>query len=206
MRAYNSGVNRKALAHFKKSDKKLYGLILKLKFKTELVPIPPGEYFAALCESIVSQQLSVKVSDVIYARFVNLLKGKKVTSANVLKISDEKIRKAGISQTKVSYIKDLAAKIASGNVNLSKVHKMTNEQVIRELTKVKGIGIWTAEMFLMFSLGREDIFSFGDLGLKNAIKKLYDEERKEEVEKIILKWSPYKTYACRVLWRSLDNQ
>jgi DNA-3-methyladenine glycosylase II len=91
-------------------------------------------------------------------------------------------------------------------IHLEKLDKLSNEEIIRELTQVKGIGPWTAEMFLMFSLKREDVFSHGDLGLRNAIQKIYGFKEKptiQQVEKIIKKWSPYKTYACRILWKSL---
>lgn len=107
---------------------------------------------------------------------------------------------------KINYIKDLSQKIVDKKINLTKLQSRENEQVIEELTEVKGIGVWTAEMFLMFSLGRSDIFSHGDLGLRNAIKKIYelDNPSREEIMGITLKWSPYRTYACRILWRSLS--
>ena len=108
---------------------------------------------------------------------------------------------------KVKYIKDLAQKTLDKTLDLSKLTNMTDGDVLTELTKVKGIGPWTAEMFLMFTLGREDVFSHGDLGLKNAIKKLYGFKKdpsKKQVEKIVNKWSPYRTFACRILWKSLE--
>ena len=124
-----------------------------------------------------------------------------------MKIPDQKIRDAGLSWAKVKYLKDLADKVKNKVIHLEKLDTLSNEEVITELTKVKGIGPWTAEMFLMFTLGREDVFSHGDLGLKNAIKKLYGFKKdptRKQVEKIIARWTPYKTYACRILWKSLE--
>jgi DNA-3-methyladenine glycosylase II len=111
-----------------------------------------------------------------------------------------------MSHAKVNSLKDLSQKIENGEIILEEIEQKDNETIISELTRVKGIGPWTAEMFLIFALNREDVFSFGDLGLKNAIKKIYNLQDipNLEIEKIISKWSPYKSYACRILWRSLD--
>jgi DNA-3-methyladenine glycosylase II len=164
--------------------------------------------FEALVEAIVSQQLSVKASDTIFKRFVALYPGKKFPSPeDVLKTTDAKMRKVGLSGSKVKYIKDLSRRIYRKELKLQSLHLLENEQVIEELVKVKGIGKWTAEMFLMFSLAREDLYSHGDLGLKNAIIKLYGFKKPptvKQVEKIISKWSPHKTLASRYLWKSLD--
>jgi len=125
----------------------------------------------------------------------------------LLKLSDKKIRSCGTSNSKVSFLKDLAAKVLKNDLKLNKLDKLSDDLVIKELTKVKGIGPWTAEMFLMFTLGREDIFSHGDLGLKNAIKKLYKfkkEPTRKQIEKIVEIWKPYRTYASRILWKSLE--
>ncbi len=166
--------------------------------------------FQALVESIVSQQLSVKASDTIFKRFVSLFpKGRFPTPEQVMKMSEAKMRAAGLSGSKVKYIKDLAAKVHKKEVQLQKVHKMSNEEVIEHLIQVKGIGRWTGEMFLMFSLARPDVFSHGDLGLRNAIQRLYKFKQPpttKQIEKIIAKWSPHKTLASRYLWRTLDNQ
>lgn len=155
------------------------------------------DYFSDLCETIVNQQLSEKAGATIWKRFAALFA--KLTPATVLAASDEKIRTSGISRSKISYIKNLAR--FAQKSDLRKLEKLHDEDVTAELTKIKGIGRWTAEMFLMFSLGREDVFSESDAGLKRAIVKLYG---KRNMEKIIAKWSPYKTYACRVLWKSLE--
>jgi DNA-3-methyladenine glycosylase II len=158
-------------------------------------------------ESIVSQQLSVKASDTIWKRFKKLFGKKKITPDNLLKIEDEQIRAAGISYSKIKYMKGLSTMILKNELNLSAISTLSNEEVLLELTKVKGIGPWTAEMILMFSLGREDVFSLGDIGLRNAIAKLYNIDRDDlkKVEKISETWKPYRTYAARYLWKSLDN-
>lgn len=178
---------------------------------------PNKNHFRSLVESIVSQQLSVKASDTIFARFVDLfLKTGAIKSARsfpkpeqVLKMSEVKLRKVGLSGSKVKYIKDLAKKVHDKEVQLNRLHKIPDEEVIEHLVQVKGIGRWTGEMFLMFSLARPDIFSHGDLGLRNAIQKLYRFKQPpttKQIEKIAQKWAPYRTLASRYLWKSLDNK
>lgn len=197
-------MNKNILNHFKKHDPILYKAAFQ--FKTEFTTVTSDNYFASLCESIVSQQLSVKVSDVIFNRFKSLLHGN-ITPEEVLKHSVEDLRKLGISNPKARYILDLSQKVANREIHLELLNDMTEQEVIDELVKVKGIGKWTAEMFLMFTLGRDDIFSTGDLGLKRAIEKLYSIENPsiEVLIEMSNKWSPYRTFACRVLWNSLDN-
>lgn len=195
--------------HFKKVDPIFYKVIEKVYkihgdriFKLEKKEL----LFNTLVESIVSQQLSVKAGDTIFGRVLDLLPKRKLTPENILKIKDEDLRKAGLSNNKVKYFKDLAQKIKDKEVNLEKLDQLSNEEVIAELIRIKGIGKWTAEMFLMSALGRQDVFSHGDLGLKNAIKKIYgfEEYKVEVVEEIVIKWSPYRTYAAKILWRSLE--
>lgn len=195
---------KKILDHFKNNDVILYTAALTLK--EPLQRRTSENYFSSLCESIISQQLSVKVGDVIFNRFKSLLKNT-ITPENVLQHSVADLRTLGISNQKASYILDLSQKIINKEVHLESLNNMSEQEVINELTKVKGIGQWTAEMFLMFSLGREDVFSTGDLGLKRAIEKLYNisEPSKEILIEMSNKWSPYRTYAARVLWHSLDN-
>jgi DNA-3-methyladenine glycosylase II len=165
-------------------------------------------HFRTLVESIVSQQLSVKASDTIFKRFLDLFPGRSFPKPEqVLKMPDDKMRSVGLSGSKVKYIKDLAEKVHKKEVALHKLNKMTDEEVIEHLLQVKGIGRWTGEMFLMFSLQRPDVFSHGDLGLKNAIIKLYSFKKtptQKQIEKIALKWAPYRSLASRYLWKSLD--
>jgi DNA-3-methyladenine glycosylase II len=192
--------------HFKKADPILHAVLEKIGELEERKPQESDKYFEHLVDSIISQQLSGKAAATIFGRFVKLAPKGRITPENILKLKNEDIRACGVSNAKVSYIKDLAQKVKDKELNLKKLPEMEDEEVIAELTKVKGIGRWTAEMFLMFTLSRPDIFSHGDLGLKNAIKKIYQLENptKEEVEAICSKWSPHKTVACRILWRSLD--
>lgn len=169
--------------------------------------VPSDSYFEALTESIISQQLSIKAADTIYGRFKKLFKNERINAEEVLKLSDEKIRACGISLSKIKYIKDLAEKTLESGILFEQFEMMTDQEIIDELVKVKGIGIWTAQMFLMFTMGREDVFSYGDLGLRRAIEKLYKlkkEPSEKQAEKIADKWKPYRTIACRYLWKSLE--
>lgn len=169
-----------------------------------------SNHFRSLVESIVSQQLSVKASDTIFKRFLQLFPGNKFPKAEViLKMPDSKFRSVGISNSKTRYIKDLALHVHQGKLNFQKFKKLSDEEVVEVLIKVKGIGRWTAEMFLMFSFDRPDLFSHGDLGLRNAIKKLYGFKKEptvKQIKKIVAKWSPHRTLACRYLWKSLSNE
>lgn len=199
-------MNTKVLNHFKKNDPKLFAVIQEIGIIKPYEIRNSGDYFSDLCESIVGQQLSGKAASTIWGRFLQLMPKKKVTPQNVLKVDTEDMRKAGMSYGKVKYVKDLAQKVKDKEIHLDKLNEMSDQEVIDELVKVKGIGPWTAEMFLMFTLGRPDIFSHGDLGLRNGIKKIYKLENptKDEVEKLCKKWSPYRSFASRVLWRSLE--
>jgi DNA-3-methyladenine glycosylase II len=167
-----------------------------------------GSRFRALTESILSQQLSGKAATTITNRFRKLFPGKSFpTPKDILTIPTQKIRSAGVSGAKTGFIKDLAARLEDGRLSLRSIHLLDNEEAIKKLIEVKGIGRWTAEMFLMFSLQRPDIFSYGDLGLKNAIKKLYrlkEHPTERAAAKITEKWKPYRTLASRYLWASLD--
>jgi DNA-3-methyladenine glycosylase II len=200
---------KKIIAHFKKADPKFYKILEKVYaiHGDKIFELTKKELlFDELVESIASQQLSVKASDAIYKRIIDLMPGKILNPVNLLKIKDEHLRSAGLSFGKIKYLKDLSKKVKSKELDLGSLEKLDNEEVIQELTKVKGIGRWTAEMFLMFALGRPDVFSHGDLGLKNAIKKIYGLKvyKIEEVEKIVIKWTPFRTFAARILWRSLE--
>lgn len=200
-------MDKKIVDHFKKVDPAIYGLIKQIKKLEEFEVRTPDDYFRSLCREIIGQQLSGKAADTIYARFESLFPNKKVVPENVLKTPDEKLRAAGMAWSKVRYIKDLAKKVLSKELHLVKLKDLEDHLVIEEVTKVKGIGPWTAEMFLMFTLQRENIFSHGDLGLRKAIKKLYKfkkEPSKKQIERIAQKWIPYRTYACRILWKSLE--
>ncbi len=196
----------KVLAHFRAVNPVLFSLAQTIVLEEHAVR-SPDRYFVSLCSDIIGQQLSGKVSDVIFARFEKLFPRKNITPRTVLKLSEEKLRTTGMSWSKTRFIRDLAGQVLTKSLQLAQLAQLSDQDVIRELTKVKGIGPWTAEMFLMFTLGREDVFSYGDLGLKNAIKKLYGFKKDptvKQMEKIVNKWKPYRTWAARILWKSLE--
>lgn len=190
--------------HFQKADPLLFAVLQHIELS---LLVHSENYFADLCDSIVSQQLSLKAGNTIFNRFKDLMPDKKITPANILDLTLEELRKTGMSNAKCVYIKDLASKVENKEVQLQHFTEMDNETVITKLTKIKGIGRWTAEMFLMFTLAREDVFSAGDIGLQNGIKKVYgldEKPSKEYMEELSKKWSPYRTYASRILWKSLE--
>jgi len=159
--------------------------------------------------AITNQQLSGKAADTIYSRILKLLPKEKLDAKEILKIKDQDLRNAGLSWGKVSYLKDLATRTVNNQIPLESFDKLSEEEIILELTKIKGIGRWSAEMFIMFHLARPDVFSYGDLGLKNGIVKLYKLEKHpspKEAEEITKKWSPFRTYGSRILWLSLDSK
>lgn len=164
-----------------------------------------------LCASIMSQQLSTKVADVIYKRFIALYGGKEPGPQQILDTPFEQLRGIGLSNAKVSYVKNVAQFELEKGMDPKKLRKMDNEEVIAYLTEIKGVGRWTVEMLLMFALGREDVFAVDDLGIQNAMIKLYklDNSDKKQLREKMLKlsshWSPYRTYACVHLWRWKDN-
>ena len=195
--------------HFQKADPILAAVFSTIEL--DLHPAKPRSninHFVTLVESIVSQQLSTKVADVILARLLSALPDKKITPDTILATDTELLRKQGMSYAKIKYLKDLALKVKEKEIDLEHLDSLSDEEVIVELVKVKGIGRWTAEMFLMFSLERPDVFSTGDLGLKRAIQKIYNLPKEPNEKKLLTlskKWSPYRTIACRILWRSLDT-
>lgn len=165
------------------------------------------DLYIALIESIISQQLSIKASDTIFKRFLDIFGDKNPTPGQIITIPDETLRGVGISYAKIKYIKGIDEAVSNKKIDLDALHTMTDEEVITELTKLKGIGRWTAEMLLIFSLKRDDVFSLGDLGLRKAVSKLYNVDREDlkTIGTISMKWSPFRSYASRLLWKSLDN-
>ncbi len=196
---------KKALVHLK-NDPILQNVIEKYGVLPEIET--SADLFKDLIEAIASQQLSVKASDTIIKRLYTLVeKYGNLEPGVVLQIPDQEIRECGLSLPKIRYIKGLAEMIIKQEIMLDRLMDLGDDEVILQLTKVKGIGLWTAEMILIFSLGRKDIFSAGDVGLQNAIAKLYNTEvNKEKIQEITLKWSPYRSLASRYLWKSLDNK
>lgn len=190
--------------HFQSVDPILYSVLEKIS------PIEHSSrttYFEDLVSAIIQQQLSEKAGETIWLRFKKLFPKDDMTPEKVLALPDDKIRKVGTSWSKAGYIKNIARAIVDKSLIVEKLPELKDEEVIVELTKIKGIGRWTAEMFLMFTLDRPDVFSHGDLGLRNAIKKLYNFKKdpsQATIERLSQKWSPYRTIACRILWRSLE--
>lgn len=182
-----------------------------MKILIDTYELPGWSYeknlFLELVGSIIGQQLSVKAGDTIEKRFHALFVQSIPTPENILKISDETLRGCGLSYGKIRYIKGVCEAVVSGEIDLESMRSWKDEEIIEKLITLKGVGRWTAEMFLMFSFGREDVFSLGDLGLRNAVAKLYkvDRDDLQSIEKISKQWEPYRSLASRYLWKSLDN-
>lgn len=194
-------MDKKILAHFRAVDPRLASLAHQVGNVSLTKSDNP---FLTLCESIIWQQLSDRVAEKMVTRFMELFPGKRVTAKKLLALPDAAVRSIGVSWSKVKFLKNLAGAVVNHQLNLTKLEKFADEEVLQQLIKFKGIGPWTAQMFLMFGLGRPDIFSFGDLGLRRAIQKLYQlrqEPTVKEAARIVSKWSPYRTWACLILWR-----
>lgn len=165
-----------------------------------------------LMASIISQQLSTKVAKVIFERFIQLYEGKEPTCDQVLATKPELLRSIGLSHSKVQYVQNVAAFFKDHNITDKQLYKMPAEEVVAMLTQIKGVGKWTVEMLLMFSLGHEDVFAVDDLGIQQAMIRLYKfkyETKKELQQKMLKKaatWSPYRTYACLHLWQWKDDK
>jgi DNA-3-methyladenine glycosylase II len=194
---------RKAVAHLKKADPVLRAIIERLgPCRMEFGP----PEFHSLAEAIVYQQLNGKAAVTIFKRFAALA-GEPLTPEGILRLTDEQMRSVGLSKQKAAYLKDLAAKTKEGLLDFSKLAALSDEEVIKHLTQVKGIGVWTAQMFLMFTLKRENVLPTGDYGVQAAIKKHYKKRKlpkPEVMEKIAKCWEPYRSVACWYLWKSLD--
>lgn len=165
-----------------------------------------SDLFLALIRSINGQQLSVKAAASIFGRLKELLNND-ITPNNLLSVTDEQLRICGISYSKIKYMKGIATAVIEKQIDLEYIKTLSDEDVIAELTKLHGIGRWSAEMLLIFSLRRPDVFSLGDLGLREAVKRLYNVPREDlkAIETIADQWRPYRSYACRYLWLSLKN-
>ncbi len=196
-----------ALKHLRSHDPILKDLI-------ERFPKPEFKkhtnYYHELVDSIISQQLSVKAARAIETRFKDLFGGSFPAPEQILEKDIEELRNVGLSRPKGRYIQDLALKIIDGTVNFDTIDSLSNDEIIAELTKVKGIGVWTVHMFLMFCMARLDVLPTGDLGIRNGIAKLYDLNNvpsEREVELIAEKnnWHPYESVASWYIWQTLDN-
>lgn len=196
-----------SLKHLSKNDKVLSSLIKKFG-RCNLQP--HRQYFNSLLRSIIGQQLSVKAADSIYTRFREHFKGNPSTD-KILREDDLILRRLGLSNAKVKYVKDLASKVKEEIIDLDGLAKKSDEQIIEELTKVKGIGLWTVQMFLIFTLGRADVLPVNDHGIRRSImlnyglKKIPDGKRIERLAKK-MGWHPYCSIASLYLWKSLDSK
>ncbi len=192
--------------HHLKKDKRLSKIIHEPMDELQMHKNIPLRLMA----SIMSQQLSTKVAKVIFRRFLEIYAGREPTPQQVLDTPFDVLRGIGLSNAKVSYVQNVAQFCIENKINDTKLKKLSNEAIITLLTQIKGVGQWTVEMLLMFSLGREDVFAVDDLGIQQAIIKHYKltienkKELKEKMLKISAKWSPYRTYACLHLWNWKD--
>jgi len=171
---------------------------------------PRQDYFQSLLRSIVFQQLSGKAAQTIYERFVNLIpKTSKHCPNEVLKLDKEEMRKAGLSFRKIDYVRNLADYFENNSFHKKDVEKMSDQEISKELIQIKGIGQWTVDMFLMFTLNRADILPCKDLGIQKGIMKILNMNNlpsKKEMENCSRKWRPYRTIACWYLWRMVDDK
>jgi DNA-3-methyladenine glycosylase II len=194
---------KRAVAHLKKSDPILRAIIERVgPCRMEFGP----PEFHSLAESIVYQQLNGKAAVVIFNRFTALA-GDPVTPKGILRMTDDQMRGVGLSKQKASYLRDMAQRAERGDLDFSKLHTFSDDEVIKHLTQVKGVGVWTAHMFLMFTLQRPDILPTGDYGIQSAMQKAYKKRKlpnPKQMEKLAMAWAPYRSVACWYLWRSLD--
>jgi len=195
---------RKAILHLKKADPVLRSLIDRVgAYRIEYRN--PG--FETLVRSIVYQQLSGKVAKVIFDRLAAAVPGGRLTPEGILKLTPARMRKAGLSKQKTAYIRDLARKTKRGALDFALLPGLSDEEVVAMLTQVKGIGVWTAHMFLMFALERPNVLPTGDLGIRMAIRQEYGMDElpnAKQIEERAAGWHPYCTVASWYLWRSLD--
>ncbi len=204
----------RGLAHLRRADPVLAEVIAAVRRAGSDLGDPragrPDDHYGALVRSIVNQQLSTKAARSIYTRLTDRFGGRTPTPEQVLADDPEELRAAaGLSRAKVGYLRSLAEHVLSGELELERLDDLDDEQVIAELVAVKGIGEWSAHMFLMFHLQRPDVLPVGDLGIRRAIERAYTLEDLPDaatIERIAEPWRPHRTLACRYLWRSLDNE
>lgn len=196
---------RKAIDHLKKADPVMAAIIKRIG-PCRIEYGPPE--FHSLAEAIIYQQLNGTAALTIFKRFAALA-GEPLTPAGIQKLTDEQMRSVGLSKQKSSYLRDMAERAASGQLDFSRLHELPDEEVIKHLTQVKGVGVWTAQMFLMFTLKRPNVLPTGDFGVQNAIRKHYNKRKMPNpaiMEKIAKPWEPYRSIACWYLWKSMDTK
>lgn len=194
--------------HLAKNDPALAALIKKYG---EAAIKPHSDYYSELVTSIVGQQLSIHAAAAIWQRLLVIAGGKPPTPQQLLEIDEATLRQVGLSRPKIGYVKDLAEHILDGRLDMEHISSLPNDQIIEQLTAVKGIGEWSAHMFMLFGLGRLDILPWGDLGIKKAAQQIYklrelpDKATLESIAKKH-KWAPYQSIASWYLWKSLENE
>jgi DNA-3-methyladenine glycosylase II len=196
----------KARRALMRRDPVLAPVIRRHKTRSPL-DIPALDPFPALVRTITAQQISTRAAATIHGRLIALMPNGVAPDA-LLALTDDQFRQAGLSRQKIGYLRDLASKVASGDLPIGSLHELDDEAVINAIVKVKGLGRWSAEMFLMFRLRRPDVLPVDDLGIVNAIQRLYGLRKKPKAARIIKigeAWRPYRTVACWYLWRSLEN-
>ncbi len=200
--------NRRAVVHLKRVDPRLATVVAqagpcRFALRTE------GTHFEAVARAIVYQQLSGKAAATIYGRFTALFQDDTPLAGSLLELSDVALQSAGLSRQKSGYLRDLAAKVDSGQIAIDALHELDDPGVMETLTSIKGVGPWTAQMFLMFRLRRPDILPELDLGIQKGIQRAYRLRAlpsPDRVRQIGTKWAPYRTIAAWYLWRSLDGE
>lgn len=194
--------------HFRRRDLVIASILNAMPLEPLASAANPAGYFGRICREIISQQLGSGAVGAITKRFCALFPRGRATPARVAQLCEDDLRSAGMSWAKARTLRDLAKKILAGDIRFSGFASASDEEVIAELTRVKGIGRWTAEMFLIFTLGREDVFSMGDLALRKGLARLYGRRAngKKSAEAIIRLWSPYRSYACLALWHRADAE
>ncbi len=196
---------RHAVRHVKKADPILCAIIERVGPYRMQYDEPR---FHSLAEAIVYQQLNGKAAFQIFKRLTDLA-GQPLTPQGILKLSEAQMRAVGLSKQKLSYLRDLAEKAHSGQVDFARLPELPDDEVIEQLTQIKGIGVWTAHMFLMFALRRPDVLPTGDYGIQMAIRKHYRKRKlpkPKDMEKIAKCWEPYRSVACWYLWKSMDTK
>lgn len=199
-------MHRTAVRHLKKRDPVLARIIERVgvcRFETR----SEGAHFDYVARAIIYQQLSGSAAGTIHRRFTEIFGGRAPTPAELLATPEERLRAAGVSRQKIGYLLDLARKAHGNEVDFENLHELDDAAIVESLTRVKGVGVWTAQMFLMFRLGRPDILPDLDLGIRKGIQRAYGlrkEPKTERVHKIGSAWAPYRTIACWYLWRSLE--
>jgi 3-methyladenine DNA glycosylase/8-oxoguanine DNA glycosylase len=199
-------MHRRALTHLRKADPVIAAIIDRVG-PCRFAPVAEGTHFDAILKAIVYQQLSGSAAATIHGRVRALVDGERSVAKALQKLPDAKLRAAGLSRQKLAYVRDLARHVVEGELAIERLHELENEAIIASLTAVHGVGTWTAEMFLMFRLGRPDVLPVHDYGIRKAMQRAYrlrDLPKPKRMIELAERWSPHRTVACWYLWRSLE--